>query len=270
MKKALLVGLLLWLQAPGLAAETLIIPGSGACEFVLRDLAAAFNARNPGQEVIIPPSIGTSGGIRALLQDQCVLVRVVVLLDKKKSDPRFAYRVFGQDAVVFAVGASVEVKSLTPAQLAAIFTGKITDWREVGGPHGPIRLFIRDAADTNLGAIQFHLEEFRGIPFSPENKLVYYDYEMVQMLKKYRSGIGMLTNSSIYGDSSIKALAIDGIRPSPENIKSGNYKITATYALCFKKGQQLPELACSFIDFVFSNDAQAIIEKHGMIKVANK
>ena len=149
------------------------------------------------------------------------------------------------------MGANVEVKSLTPAQLAAIFTGKITDWREVGGPQGPIRLFIRDSADTSLRGIQFHLEEFRDIPFSPENKLVYYDYEMVQMLKKYRNGIGMLTNSSFYGDSSIKALAIDGIRPSPENVKSGNYKITVTFAFCFKKGQLLPELARSFIAFVF-------------------
>ena len=83
MKKALLVGLLLWLQVPGLGAETLIIPGTGACEFVLMDLAAAFNARNPGQELVIPSSIGTSGGIRALLQDQCVLARVVAPLDKK-------------------------------------------------------------------------------------------------------------------------------------------------------------------------------------------
>ncbi len=80
----------------------------------------------------------------------------------------------------------------------------------------------------------------------------------------------MLTNSSVYGDSSIKAMAIDGIRPSPENVKSGNYKITAAYAFCFKKGQQLPELARSFIDFVFSNDARTIMEKHGVIQVAHK
>lgn len=72
LKIALLVcGLLAW-QIIGLAAETLVIPGTGSCEAILQKLAGAFNAAHPGKEVIIPPSVGSKGGLRALLSDQCV------------------------------------------------------------------------------------------------------------------------------------------------------------------------------------------------------
>ena len=136
-KKALLLCLLLGWQASGLAAETLVIPGTGACEPVLKDLAAAFNAKHPGKEVIIPPTIGTRGGLRELLNKNCLLARIVMPLEPGKIDPRLQYQVFARDAMVFAVGAGVEVQSLTLPQLVDIFSGKITDWAEVGGRPSP-------------------------------------------------------------------------------------------------------------------------------------
>ncbi|MCX5891982.1 MAG: hypothetical protein NTW80_03255, partial [Deltaproteobacteria bacterium] len=66
LKIALLLGWLLTWQAAGLAAETLVIPGTGSCEAILQELAGAFKARHPGQEVVIPPSIGSRGGLRVL------------------------------------------------------------------------------------------------------------------------------------------------------------------------------------------------------------
>jgi hypothetical protein len=65
-KIVLLLGWLLTWQVPGLAAETLVIPGTGSCEAVLKGLAGAFNAAHPGLEVSIPPSIGSRGGARPL------------------------------------------------------------------------------------------------------------------------------------------------------------------------------------------------------------
>ena len=148
LKIALLVcGLLAW-QVPGLAAETLVIPGTGSCAAILKGMAGTFNAAHPGQEVVIPPSVGSIGGLRALLSDQCVLARIVMPLDKQL-DPKLQYRVFATDSVVFAVGAKVKVNSLTLAQLVEIFSGNITNWRDVGGAEGPIRVIIRDPADLS-------------------------------------------------------------------------------------------------------------------------
>ena len=87
---------------------------------------------------------------------------------------------------------------------------------------------------------------------------------MVALLKKYHNGIGMLAGSSLHDESSLKALALDGIAPSAANLKNGNYRATMAYALVFKKGN-LPEFAQNFVDFVFSKEARAIIEEQGLI-----
>ena len=264
----LLLGWLLTWQVPGLAAETLVIPGTGSCEAILQELAGAFNAAHPGLEVSIPPSVGSRGGLRALSSAQCVLARIVVPLDKKL-DPNLQYRGFATDSVVFAVGANVAVNGLTVPQLVEIFSGKITNWRDVGGADGPIRVIIRDPADAILTTIQFYFKEFQNFHFAPESKVAYHDAEMVDLLKKYKNGIGMAAGSGIHAESSLKALALDGIAPSAANLKNGSYRATMAYALVSKQGS-LPELAQNFVDFVFSNEARTIIEKYGLIPAEPK
>jgi phosphate transport system substrate-binding protein len=265
---ALLLGWLLTWQVPGLATETLVIPGTGSCEAILNELAGAFNAARPGIEVIIPPSVGSRGGWRALWSDQCVLARIVGPLDKKL-DPNFQYRDFAMDSVVFAVGANVAVNGLTLSQLVEIFSGKITNWRDVGGADGPIRVIIRDPADAILTTIQFYFKEFHNFHFTSESKVAYHDAEMVNLLQKYKNSIGMAAGSNIHAGSPLKALALDGVAPSAANLKNGNYRATMAYALVSKQGS-LPELAQNFLDFIFSNEARSIIEKYGLIPAEPK
>lgn len=259
---AFLVCALLAGQTTGQAAETLVIPGTGSCETILKELAGAFNARHPGQEVVIPPSVGSRGGFRAVLSGQSVLARIAVPLDKQ-IDPKLDYRTFANDSVVFAVGANVGINSLTVSQLVDIFSGKITNWREVGGQEGPVRVIIRDPGDTILKTIQFYFKEFQNIRFAPDSKIAFYDTETVNLLKKYKNSICMAANSGIHAESSLKALAVDGIPPSAANLKNGNYRAVITYALIFKKGK-LPELAENFVDFISSNEGRAIIENYGL------
>ena len=268
-RMVLLLGWLLVWQVPGLAAETLVIPGTGSCETILQELAGAYNAAHPGLEVSIPPSVGSQGGFRALSSAQCVLARIVVPLDKKNLDPHLQYRSFATDSVVFAVGANVAVNGLTVPQLVAIFSGKINNWLNVGGADSPIRVIIRDPADAILTTIQFYFKEFQNFRFAPESKVAYHDAEMVDLLKKYKNAIGMAAGSGIHAESSLKALALDGIAPSAANLKNGSYRATMAYALVSKQGS-LPELAQNFLDFVFSKEARARIEKDGLIPAEPK
>jgi phosphate transport system substrate-binding protein len=249
----------------GFPAETLVIPGSGACEVLLQELAAAFNAKNPGQEVIIPPSIGTRGGILAVAHDEYLLGRVARPLDEMERGYGLGYLVFARDAVVFAVGAKVEIKSLTSGQLADIFTGKITNWQEVGGHQAPIRVLTRDPGETSLRSIRQQLKEFQNINFTPRSKTAHHDYEMLEMLQKFKNSIGFLTYSSTVGlDTSIKPIALDNIRPTPETVQAGQYKMLEDYALVYKE-KRLNELARAFIKFIFSDEARDIMKKRGVI-----
>jgi phosphate transport system substrate-binding protein len=248
-----------------LRAETLVIPGTGACEVVLKVLAADFNSQNPGQEVIVPPSIGSSEGIRLVGTDQALLGRVARPLEEKERGYGLRYLPFARDAVIFAVGANAEVKSLTPAQLTHIFNGKITNWQEAGGNRANIRVVIREPGDSSLRVIVEHIESFRKITFAPSRKIVYHDYEMIEMLGKYRNAIGWVTGSSVYGVKTyINPVAMDNILPTTANVQAGRYKLVVDYALVYKE-KRLNKLAQKFVDFILSNQGQAILLKYGLI-----
>ena len=265
-----LAGLFFCSGTPAVDAETLVIPGTGACEVILKELAVAFNARHSGQEVVVPRSIGTGGGIRAVGKDEYLLGRVARSLEEKERAYGLQYLVFARDAVVFAVGAKVEIKSLTSGQLAEIFAGKITHWQEVGGHPTPIRVLTRDPGEASLRIIRRHLKEFQDLNFAPQSKAAHHDYQMVELLQKYKNSIGFLTNSSICGlGASIKTLTLDNIMPTPENVESGRYTLSEYYALVYKE-KRLNELARAFIDFIFSEEGKNIMKKRGVIPADRK
>jgi phosphate transport system substrate-binding protein len=114
-------------------AEQLIIPGTGACEILLKELAKEFNAEHPEHEVVIPPSVGSTGGIRQVWEGEAELGRVA--RDFKKHELNYSLKrlVFARDMVVFVVGSKVGVTNLSAQQLADVFSGKIENWKQVGG-----------------------------------------------------------------------------------------------------------------------------------------
>ena len=250
----------------GVGAETLVIPGTGSCEVALKGLAAAFNNQNPGQEVMIPPSIGSGRAIDLVGTDRALLGRVARPLKENETGLELKSLPFARDAVVFAVGARVTIPGLTATQLSDIFSGKITDWQEVGGERGLIRVIIREPGDGSLLVIQKHFEPFKNLTFDPNSKMVFHDHDMRELLLKYQNAIGWLTNSTVTG-SPIKVLAVDNVFPSPANLREGRYKLMVDYALVYKENR-LSELARRFIEFIFSDAGKAVLIKYGLIPVS--
>lgn len=263
-----LVAILFWLWLPsGVAADNLEIPGTGACEVLLAEVAAAFNARHPLHRVSVPRSIGTVGAMRLVLSDQAALVRVGRTLTPEEKDQGLTYLPFARDMVIFAVGAKVPVRGITTTQLVDIYTGKINTWQALGGPQAPIRLLLRQPGDSSLLVIQKHLEAFRTITFDPAGKVPYTDPDMLAMLQKYNYAIGWLTFSSLKrAKTPIYPLALDAVAPTLENAKSNKYKLLEEYALVFKK-KRLNYLAKIFLEFLFSQEGKAVMEQLGAIPI---
>jgi phosphate transport system substrate-binding protein len=267
MAVGLLVALVLACSPQPVRGDVLEIPGTGACELLLKELAAAFNQRHPGQQVIIPPSVGTVGGMRLVTSDQAVIVRVAQPLKEAHKGLGLTYLPFSRDPVVFVVGPKVPVRSITGSQLADIFSGRITSWQALGGPPALIRLLVRQPEDSSLLIIQQHLEPFRQVVFDTAAKVLYTDPDMLAALQKYDFSIGWLPLSALQGaNTPIHPLALDGMAPTPENVQSQRYRLVAENALVFKK-QRLNDLAKTFIDFVFSREGQEIIKQLGAIPI---
>jgi phosphate transport system substrate-binding protein len=252
-------------------AEILAIPGSGAGEEVLKDLAAAFNAQDPDHQVVVPASIGSNGGIRLVSNDQAQMARVSRPLMDKETHYGLDAATFAKDAVVFAVGARVGVRSLTTEQLVAIFSGKVSNWQEVGDEQAKVlRVLVREPDNTGLQVIQEHLAGFRTLAFTRQAKIIYHQHVMVEMLEKYGNAIGWLTQSAITdARSSIKPLAIHGILPTREEMQRGRYQLLIDYALVYKD-KRLGVTGRRFLGFVFSDRGEEILKKRALLPVSRK
>jgi phosphate transport system substrate-binding protein len=264
--------LVFFLASGALAAqtETLVIPGTGVSEFLLKEIAAAYNLRHPGQEVIVPSSVGSAGGIRLVEAEEAVLGRVAGHVEDKVKALGLAFIPFARDAVVFAVGAKVEVDNLSTAQIVAIYQGRITNWQEVGGRPGVIRVLTRQPGDSVSIQIGRRIPEFQAISYPADSKMVHHAPEMGKMLEKYQRAIGMGTRSSLLEQkASMKLLAVDGVKPDPENICSGKYTLWEEYALTFKETRLTP-LARDFLDFIFSPPGQEIMRKYEVMPLERK
>lgn len=245
-------------------AAALTIPGSGDWEAVLKQLADAYARANPGQAVEVPPSTGSSGGIRSVLNNTVILGRVARPLKAEQLRAGIKWHPVARDAVVFAVGERVELKTLGASQLAAVFAGRITDWRELGGKAAPIRVLVREPSDTVHQVIVNRLDAFRNLILTDQAKMATKTAEMIEMLGRYRTAVGWATQSALTGsDSGAQAIALDGVAPTVENLGSGKYPLSIDYALVYRQ-ERLDRAARDFLAFVGSEAGRAIIVRAGL------
>lgn len=252
--------------AGGAGAQTagLVIPGTGDWEAVLRQLADAYGRAHPGQNVEVPPSTGSSGGIRSVLNNSAMVGRVARSPRPEQLRAGIKYHPVARDAVVFAVGERVELKALGANELAAVFAGRITDWRELGGKPAPIRVLVREPSDSVHQIIAGRLGPFRNLALTDQAKMVVKTAEMLELLGRYRTSIGWITQSALaLTHSGAQAIALDGVAPTVDNLGSGKYPLWIDYAFIYRE-ERLDRTALDFLAFVGSEEGRAIIRRAGL------
>lgn len=115
------IGLLALVFAGCAVADDLVIPGSGNPEYILGQLAKAFNARQSQHRVVVPPSTGTAGALRDVGEGVSPLGRVGRLLKAEESGQGFVFIPLGRDPVAIVAGAGVSVRQITTGQLVDIY-----------------------------------------------------------------------------------------------------------------------------------------------------
>ncbi len=241
-------------------AETLVIAGTGDSQNLLRKLAPEFEKLNPGITVEIPDTIGSKGGIRAVASGHVKLARTARAI--KPSEPKglVEYR-FAIAPLVLVAHPSVEgVSNITPDQILDIYAGRSDNWNKLGGPRHRLYAIDREVGDSSRSVLEKKLPGFKEL--QSKAKIFYSTPETVNALSQHEFTFGYLPMSEAV-NTNLKMLSVDGVEPSPDNIKSGRYPYVMSFYLV-TKGEAI-DLSKKFIDFVGSEPAQKIISDFGLV-----
>ena len=265
---AVAVSLSAFALMPSASAETLVIPGSGNPEYILTVLANAYNTRQSEHRVIVPPTIGTSGALREVTEGTASMGRVGRPLKGKELNLGLTYRPIGRDPVSFVGGAGVTVSGITTQQAIDIFTGNISNWRDLGGKHEAIRAIGREKTDASLQAIMREIKAFENLQYHDNVKLVHLDSQLIELLDRFPASFGFLNRSALSGaKTKLIALKLDSIDPSADNVDAGRYKLWTEIGLIYKESSLTPA-GRSFLEFVASPYGAQLLRANGLLPSA--
>ena len=250
---------------PAVLAETLLIPGSGTPEYVLGELAKAFNRQQQQHLVIIPPTIGTAGALRDVAAGTASIGRVGRRLSSAELSNGLTFHPLARDAVAFVAGANVSVRNISRTQAVELYTGKISNWRELGGTPGPVRAIGREPSDASRQAIAQVIVEFRQLPFHEDVKVVHLDPQMIDLLDRYPTSLGFMNLSALAAAKTrLIPLELDSVAPSADNVHTGRYPVVLEFGLVYKE-RALTEAGRAFLRFVDSPDGRRILRESGTV-----
>jgi phosphate transport system substrate-binding protein len=178
--------------------------------------------------------------------------------DERERKPVVA--IIGYDALGVWVNAQNPVRALTRAQLKDLFTGKVTNWKQLGGKDRPVV-----ACTEHLLSERATLEAFRqlaldGAPFGPVQELE----DPADCLKAVASDPGGITAATTaYAAGGVVPVTIDGVAPEPQHIRSSSYLLTRPLLLVTRE----PPTGATreFIDFLVSPEGQALVARAGFV-----
>ena len=189
----------------------------------------------------------------------------------KSKGTEFEFTEIGTEAFVFFVHKDNPVQNLTKEQIQKIYSGEITNWKEVGGKNEEIIAFQRNEGSGSQSMLKRFMEDkpIMEAPSEQVNDLMSGIIERVSNYKNKTSSIGFSFRYYLEGiikNPDIKMVSIDGVAPTVENIKNGKYSITTSlYAVTYK--DNLNENVNKLIDWVLSSEGQEIIEKTGYVGI---
>ena len=238
---------------------TVSTDGSTSMEKVIGALGESFMAANEGVEFTYNPT-GSGAGITAAQEGRCDIGLSSRALKDEEKAGGLKETVLAYDGIAIIVNPENPVNDLTLDQIAKLYTGEITNWKDVGGNDAEVVLIGREAASGTRDGF----ESITGT----KDKCQYRQEltstgDVITAVRQNPDAIGYASLASI--KDSVKALNVDGVTPSEATVKDGSYKVQRPFVLVTVEGKELTPVAQKFFDYITSPDAAAIIAKAGAV-----
>jgi len=253
-------------------AENLTVKGSDTMVILGQRWAEDYMKKHPESSIQVTGG-GSGTGISALINgttDICQASRSMKDSEKAKLNARYKNPgveiSVAKDGLAVYVNAGNPVKALSMNQLRLIYTGKITNWKDVGGKDGKIIVYSRENSSGTYVFFKEHV--LKNADYTPRAQTMQGTAAVVSAVSKEKNGIGYGGAAYAKGITVIAVKKDDnsaGVKPSLATVKDGSYPLSR--ALYFYLRDKPAGTAKAFIDYTLSKDGQAIVSKVGYFPI---
>ena len=234
--------------------------GSTSMEKVIGSLKEQFQKDNDGQVTVSYDATGSGAGIEAVTNGTTDIGLSSRALKDEEKAASLKETVLAYDGIAIIVHPDNPVSDLSIEQIAKLYTGEITNWKDVGGSDAEVVLIGREAASGTRDGF----ESITGT----KDKCQYRQEltstgDVITAVSQNPDAIGYASLAAI--KDSVKALSVDGVTPSETTVKDGSYQVQRPFVLVTVEGKALSAAAQSFFDYATSADAADIIAKAGAV-----
>ena len=236
--------------------------GSTSMEKVIGALSEKFMETNKDITVTYDPT-GSGTGIESVSTGKCDIGLSSRAL--KDSETGLTGTTIALDGIAVIVNADNKVADLSVRQIADIFTGKITNWKDVGGDDLEITCIGREANSGTRDGFESVTGTKDACKLSQELTST---GAVISAVGSNKNAIGYASLSAVEGQAGIKAVTVGGVACSEASVLDGSYAIQRPFVLVTKDGTELSTAAKAFFDFATSTDAADLIRSAGAVPAA--
>ncbi len=243
------------------AAGSVATDGSTSMEKVIGALGEAFESENKGVTFTYNPT-GSGSGITAVSEGRCDIGLSSRSLKDEEKAQGLTETLLALDGIAIIVNPDNPVSDLDLDTVAKIYTGKVTNWSQVGGDNAEIVLIGREAGSGTRDGFESITGTGDQCQYRQELTST---GDVITTVAGNPAAIGYASLASV--KDTVKILSIGGVAPSEETVRDGSYVVQRPFVLVTKEDSKLSDTAQKFFDFATSAEANELISAAGAVPV---
>ena len=240
---------------------TVSTDGSTSMEKVINSLGESFMAQNKDVKFTYNPT-GSGSGIQAVSEGRCDIGLSSRALKDDEKASGLVETTLALDGIAIVVNPENPVSDLDVDTIAKIYTGEITNWKDVGGNDAEIVLIGREAGSGTRDGFESITDTKDACAYRQELTST---GDVINTVSTNPNAIGYASLSAV-GDS-VKALTVGGVEATEDTVRDGSYVVQRPFVLVTKEGTELSAAAQAFFDYALSADAADIIAAAGAVAI---
>jgi phosphate transport system substrate-binding protein len=249
------------IELPAPSENRVVISGSAAVTPLLRVLAGAFMKEEGDIEIVFPPDSHSGAGVAGTVEGQYDIGTLSreMLPEEKESGLRYLHLAI--DGLVFATNPTVKISNLNSDQIRDIYSGKIANWSQLGGPNA--KIVVIDRPEHTSAKLAFR-KTLLGpdLHVTPQAIVVERPWQVMDSIQLVPYSIGITSLGEVVMENPpANIISVNEVSPTPANLREGKYKFFRPFGLVLSPESSVSTM--KFVNFIFSDKGGKIIENSG-------